>query len=213
MFGLFTKPAPSTISQILQDYERSLARVVLLCIAETPISLGVSKIVGILRGSKSSFIMERNLHRLSTYGVLPTFSKESIEAIIAALITQRFVEIKLVSEYENLPVLRITPKGKDFLSGKINQIEASFLDKLVDKTVIELDEDGERLFDALRQIRFKIANAKGVPAYMICSDATLRDMAKSKPLTPHALLAIHGVGSKFVENYGETFLNIIRKHA
>lgn len=211
MFGIFTRLPPSITHQILQDYERSLARVVLLCIAEARISLGVSKIVSILKGSKSFFITERNFHHLATYGVLATFSKEAIEAIIAALITERFLEIKMASEYENLPVLQLTPKGKEFLSGKIAQIGVSFLNKLADKEVIELDEEEEKLFNALRQLRFKIANAKGVPPYTICNDAILREIAKSKPNDLNTLLTISGIGPKFVQNYGEVFLKIIRQ--
>ncbi|MCS6825036.1 MAG: HRDC domain-containing protein [Caldilinea sp.] len=109
-------------------------------------------------------------------------------------------------------MLRVTSQGKDFLSGRTNQGEISFLDELADRFVVELGEDAERLFNVLKQIRFKIATAKGLPAYTICNDAILREMAKSKPLTPSSLLAICGVGPKFVQNYGEAFLTIIRRH-
>jgi ATP-dependent DNA helicase RecQ len=46
---------------------------------------------------------------------------------------------------------------------------------------------------------------------MVFSDATLRAMAGSRPVTEHELLAISGVGAKKLETYGEDFLDAIRE--
>ncbi len=198
----------SKSKQVLQDYERSLARVILLCIDETPLSLGMGKIIGILKGGKSTFFVDRNLHQLSTYGVLPSFSREYLEAVISVLLEQGLTAIEMVSEYENLPVLKLTQKGKDFLAGTLD-IEIPFVDKLADKSVIELNEQERVLFDALRQVRLKIAVAKGLPAYTICHDAILREMARMKPTSSEELLSMRGIGQKFVQNYGNFFLEAV----
>lgn len=206
------KPMNSLNEQVYQSYESSLARIVLLCISELPISLGVGKIIGILRGGKSSFFIDRNLHKLSTYGVLPTFSKDYLESVIGVLIERGLVEIEMVSVYENLPVLRYTEEGKKYLLKPIDYLDLPFVEKLADKQIIELDGLERILFEDLRRVRSRIAGQKDLPAYTICHDTTLREMAKTKPNTPEALISIHGVGQRFVENYGEFFLEVINEY-
>ncbi len=76
--------------EVIEAYELSLARIILLCISELPLSLGMGKVIGILKGSKSSFFIDRKLHKLSTYGILPTFSKEYLTTIIGVLVEQGF---------------------------------------------------------------------------------------------------------------------------
>lgn len=201
----------SQAQQIIQDYEQALARVILYSVSESPLSLGMSKTIGILKGAKSTFFIERNLHRLASYGVLPTFTKEYLQAVIGVLVECGLLEIEMVSECENLPTLKLTVKGREFLAKTAN-FEMPFVEKLADKEVIELNEQEQVLFEALRQIRLRIAVAKGLPAYTICHDTMLREMAKTKPITPEGLLTIRGIGEKFVQNYGEFFLESIKQN-
>jgi ATP-dependent DNA helicase RecQ len=49
----------------------------------------------------------------------------------------------------------------------------------------------------------------GVPPYVIFHDATLREMALTKPTNIHALGRISGVGARKLEAYGEDFLSVI----
>ena len=65
------------------------------------------------------------------------------------------------------------------------------------------------LYEALRDLRRGLAQARGVPAYVIFSDDTLRLMAAEKPDTAAALLEIKGVGEKKLEVWGEVFLERI----
>jgi len=61
-------------------------------------------------------------------------------------------------------------------------------------------------FERLRALRRKLANAEGVPAYIVFSDAVLRAMAELKPRSPAELLQVPGVGLVKLERYGEAFL-------
>lgn len=201
----------SQIQQIIRDLDRALAKTVLYCVSETPLPLGISKTIGILKGAKSTFFIEHNLHQLATYGILPTLTSEYLRAVIDALLERGLLTVEMVSRYENMPVLELTPKGQEFLSGKADA-DVSFVEKLSDKEIIQLTEEEEKLFEALRQLRFKVAVAKGLPAYTICHDTVLREMAKSKPTTPENLLAIRGIGEKFIQNYGDFFLEAIRPY-
>jgi len=69
------------------------------------------------------------------------------------------------------------------------------------------------LFDALRALRRTLAEERGVPPYLVFSDASLRDMARLKPRTREALLEVKGVGEWKSETFGERFLGVIRQHA
>ncbi|HNI65354.1 MAG TPA: HRDC domain-containing protein, partial [Pseudomonadales bacterium] len=67
----------------------------------------------------------------------------------------------------------------------------------------------QALFEALRAERRRLADAHGVPAYVIFHDATLAQMAAERPRTLADLAQINGVGAAKLERYGEAFLAVI----
>jgi DNA topoisomerase-3 len=66
-----------------------------------------------------------------------------------------------------------------------------------------------RLEETLRSWRLGEAKRRGVPAFRICTDATLKAMAERRPSTAAELLAIPGIGMKAVENYGATIYRLV----
>ena len=68
------------------------------------------------------------------------------------------------------------------------------------------------LFDALRELRSTLAGQQGVPAYVVFSDVTLRELARVRPSTLERLLAVKGVGQKKRDDYGQVFLERIAVH-
>jgi ATP-dependent DNA helicase RecQ len=66
------------------------------------------------------------------------------------------------------------------------------------------------LFQELRALRRRIAEARGVPAFLVFSDVALRQMAERRPRSELQLLAICGVGPKKLAQYGEPFLKLLR---
>ncbi len=66
------------------------------------------------------------------------------------------------------------------------------------------------LLEDLKALRRKLADAKGVPAYIVFSDATLIAMAVARPTSPAEMLDVNGVGPKKLETYGEAFLEVLR---
>ena len=74
-----------------------------------------------------------------------------------------------------------------------------------------LSDEGEALFQRLRELRKSIADQQSVPAYIVFSDKTLRAMAEGRPSTPAELLAVSGVGALKLERYGEAFLEVISR--
>jgi len=71
----------------------------------------------------------------------------------------------------------------------------------------EVDAD---VFDKLRALRRQLADKENVPAYIVFSDAVLREMARRVPRTERELLAISGVGPYKVQRYGAAFLQALR---
>ena len=65
------------------------------------------------------------------------------------------------------------------------------------------------LFQQLRVLRKELADAQGVPAYIVFSDQVLWDMVESRPSTPAELLDVSGVGPAKLERYGEAFLEAL----
>ena len=73
----------------------------------------------------------------------------------------------------------------------------------------DLSEADEKLLAALYALRKRLAAKQNVPAYMVFSDATLREMVQSKPLSMDEFLNITGVGEKKAARYGMAFLRAI----
>ncbi len=80
------------------------------------------------------------------------------------------------------------------------------------KAALGPSANGE-LLDLLKALRKFHAEKKGVPAYVVFSDATLIDMATRHPTTEAELLSVTGVGPKKLESYGESFLKLLREEA
>jgi ATP-dependent DNA helicase RecQ len=68
------------------------------------------------------------------------------------------------------------------------------------------------LFEALRDLRRRLSDERGVPAYVVFSDATLLEMTAAKPTNDAEFLAVSGVGPAKLERYGAQFLTVIRQH-
>jgi ATP-dependent DNA helicase RecQ len=67
------------------------------------------------------------------------------------------------------------------------------------------------LFDLLKALRRHLAEERGVPAYVVFSDATLLDMAKRHPTSDAEMLGVSGVGPRKLAQYGEAFLKVLRE--
>jgi ATP-dependent DNA helicase RecQ len=61
-------------------------------------------------------------------------------------------------------------------------------------------------FDRLRALRKRLADAEGVPAYIVFSDAVLKQMALRLPRSRGEMLLVSGIGPVKLERYGDVFL-------
>ena len=70
----------------------------------------------------------------------------------------------------------------------------------------------EVLFDKLRQLRRKIAEERGVPAFVILHDSALREIARRLPRSEAELAVVRNVGRKRAAELGEAILDVVRRH-
>ena len=69
----------------------------------------------------------------------------------------------------------------------------------------------EPLLEHLKEVRRRLAQTMSVPAYVIFTDRTLRDMSVKKPRTMDELLEVTGVGISKQRSYGKDFLKAVKE--
>jgi ATP-dependent DNA helicase RecQ len=83
----------------------------------------------------------------------------------------------------------------------------------VQQTRTPLPEDIDvGLWEALREKRRVLAEAQGVPPYVVFHDRTLKEMCARLPRDLGALSTISGIGERKLDKYGQAFLEVIGDH-
>ncbi|QQR88638.1 MAG: ATP-dependent DNA helicase RecQ [Myxococcales bacterium] len=172
---------------------------------------GLSAVADMLVGVKSSRQRELGLDQLSTYGLLKEHPKPWVMALLRRLITAGLTNLS-ASEF---PVPYLTERGvrvmKDQEPPKLLLPPEDAGQRRKNKkalsssssTDLTLSNADHILFEKLRATRLELARAKGVPAYIICHDRTLKDIATLRPTTLQELADAHGMGPARIENYGK----------
>lgn len=70
----------------------------------------------------------------------------------------------------------------------------------------------QTLVTELREWRNTTAKSRGVPAYVVISDATLRGVCHRKPATEQELVQVPGIGPVKVEQFGDDILGIVNNY-
>jgi len=189
------------------------ARKALSCVYRLDQGYGIKYVIDVLRGTRNERILAAGHDRLSTFGIGAHHGMQEWASLLRQLIHRGYLE----QDIARYSVLRLTPAARPLLRGEEKlelarpRIKAAAKRKPPRVTASGGPYD-ESLFDALRALRKSLADAQGVPPYIIFGDATLVEMARELPTNATALLAISGVGQKKLERYGEDFLAIIRAH-
>lgn len=192
-------------TKALENLETSLCLAILDAISQIPKNFGYSKTIGFLRGSKSDYIIRNKLHQNSYYGCFSMFSGEQLEKIIEYLYAQSLLEIQEVGNFHR-PVLSISSFGKRILDGiEIVPLKSGIFHKE------SLEINDVRLYDALREVRQRLAKKENIPSFFICPNYVLIAMANTKPVSIEHLKTIKGIGPSFIEKYANYFLELINK--
>ena len=70
----------------------------------------------------------------------------------------------------------------------------------------------EGLFEGLRTLRRRLADALDMPAFVVFSDVSLRTMATAYPIDEESFLRVPGVSDTKLEKYGTEFLAVISNY-
>lgn len=186
------------------------AQKIMSCIIRAGERFGMLTIIDILRGSNNEKIRNSHLDTLTTYGIMETVPKEYIRQVIEFLLVQSYIQ----ATTDGYQVLKIQPKAYAILRGQQSlhmhvlqqpdSIESSF-----NTSYVEIDEE---LFQQLKALRAKIAKVQSVPAFVIFTDAALRDMCIKLPQNLKSFLEVNGVGQTKADRYGERFIKLIQAY-
>jgi ATP-dependent DNA helicase RecQ len=181
---------------------------------------GVSRIVEILRGSRSKAMLAYGAEDCPTYGTCRARSKLAITGLVKDLIDSAYLHVE-GTEY---PTLDVTRKGQEVLQGistvLLEQAEEPHPDSSVKKPSREraasvvaprTSPADPQLFERLRQLRAELAEEEGVAAFVIFHNRTLKAIAGYKPVTPAALMEIPGIGALKAERYGRRVLEVVNE--
>ncbi len=102
--------------------------------------------------------------------------------------------------------------GEDFSEGNCNSCDVCLKLPEIKETVFEKVNFDNSLFEKLRVLRRKIADERNVPPFIIFGDVSLREMALHFPRDHDEFLRINGVGQKKLEDFGDSFLEVINGH-
>ncbi|MBT5570020.1 MAG: hypothetical protein HOJ90_02260 [Alphaproteobacteria bacterium] len=183
----------------------------LSAVARTGQMFGAAHIVDVLRGSSSEKILARGHDKLSVYGVGQDRPKNFWTAFIRQVVASGFLSI----DVEGYGGLHLTDKADAILTGErdfeYRDIPKTKTGSRKSRTVdIDMDDIDAELFAHLKALRRDLAQERKVPAYVVFSDATLRDMCLMKPVDKATLALVNGVGPKKLKDFGEIFLTAIR---
>jgi ATP-dependent DNA helicase RecQ len=170
-------------------------------------------IANIISGKVTSAIKSYKHHKLEYFGT----GEEKDEKYWNMVIRQALIARFLTKEIENYGLLKLTPKGLEFLENPTSFMLAE------DHDYAEPDDEenafgaktaavDEELFSILKDLRRKISKTKNVPPFVIFQDPSLEDMAIQYPISLDELQNISGVGAGKAQRYGKEFVEVIRKY-
>ena len=186
------------------------AQKALSCVFRVGQRFGVGHVVDVLRGAHTQRVLDLGHDRLSTYGIGAEKVAEAWNSLIRQLIHRGY----LVQDVAAYSVLKLTGAARPLLRGEEKlllakpRIRVKPLQKKGRVQVGDFDYDDD-LFELLRMRRKRIADAAGVPPYVIFADATLAEMAAKMPTDEEAMMAINGVGKHKLRRFGAEFIDEI----
>ncbi len=180
--------------------------------AKSGFGFGLNHVVDVLRGADTEAIRQRGHNELSTYGIGRELKRDAWQAIGRELLRLELIECAP----GKFATLSLTPTGREALRHR-TPITLTKPIEVVSKSreqkpragAIECDE---ALFERLRGLRRKLADERNVPAYVIFSDVSLREMARNYPTTATEFRRVPGVGEQKLKDFAEAFLSEIKNY-
>lgn len=207
-----------------------LVQKALSALVRTDQKIGFTMLVDVLRGNMTQEIVSRQYDRIKTFGVGHDVPARDWHDYLLQMLQLGLIEIA----YDENSHLKVTEAGWQVLYGKsVAQLSVIVRDEQFDrnskpkrrntvqavkvkdtsKVGDELLSENQDLFDALRDLRKKLADEQGFPPYIILSDKVLYLLCQIRPVTLDAFGLISGIGEYKKQKYGEAFIRLIRTFA
>ncbi|MDE1172525.1 MAG: DNA helicase RecQ [Parvibaculaceae bacterium] len=191
------------------------AGLVIDAVAATGERYGAAHIIDILLGHHSEKIIAAGHDKLPMFGAGIAHKKDPWRAIIRQLVSSGFMEIDI----GGFGGLRLTGKSALITSGESEFRYRPPVAKPQRKEGRERSGSDEpdftssqaALFATLKRLRLTLAQARGVPPYVIFSDKSLADMARHRPVSRAEFAEMHGVGQAKLKDLGDIFIKTIKE--
>jgi len=181
------------------------AQKVLSCVARSGEKFGIAHIVDVLLGADTDAVRRWRHTGLSTYGILKATGKKELTNLIYQLVDAGVLE----RTSGDRPVLRLNDTSWAVMRGQTTvRLRQPKTTRVAKTRFDESSWDGvdHGLFESLRAVRREVADERGVPPFVIFSDATLRDLARLRPSSHARLLGVRGIGERKLADLGGRFL-------
>ena len=172
-------------------------------------SVGLNHVVEVLTGADTEKVRKWGHEQLSTYGIGKEHGRPEWGAIGRELVRLGYVK----QDAAKFNVLELTTEGRGVLKERkpVQLTKPMKVPERHEHAIGEITCD-EALFERLRGLRKRLADERGVPPYIIFSDVSLRQMARSYPSNDREFTRISGVGERKLAEFGKTFMGEIANY-
>ncbi len=182
-------------------------RKALSAILRTGENFGAGHLIDILRGVATDKVRTRGHDSLPTFAVGRDMAKGAWEAVFRQMMGRDLIR----PDPERHGALRMTDAAVPVLRGEatihLRQESLKSTDRPAVRALVA--EEDAPLLSALKAKRRALAEAAGMPAYIVFTDRTLIEMAERRPMSMDEMAGISGVGARKLESYGAEFLAVI----
>jgi ATP-dependent DNA helicase RecQ len=182
-------------------------------IMRTEEKIGINLLIDLLRGSHRKELIELKYNQLKTFAVGKDLSFTQWQQYLLQMLNRGLFDIA----YDEGYALKVSPFGKEVLLGhkKVDLVHLEVVKpyepaKKKNTPLEVVQESNNSLFDYLRGVRRQFSEKENVPAYIVLSDATLKELASQKPVSISDLIHIDGFGEYKIKKYGNTFVKEIK---
>lgn len=197
------------------------AKLVLDAVLSTGNRFGTAHIVNVLRGQTGDKITQLGHDKLDCFGTGSGRATAEWQGFIRQMVAARLLEID-VSGFGGLQAAGPRDEVNDRAAAfryrpdrLARPVKSTKTARRLNRDALQgiLDEQGQELLSRLKQLRLRIAQDRKSPAYVVFSDKSLIDMAHSRPKTLDDFSRVFGVGTSKLEEFGQIFLDEIRRAA
>ena len=189
------------------------ARMALSCVYRTGERFGAGYLITVLQGRDDARVRSNGHHEVSTFGIGADIDESTWKAVLRQLVARGELA---TTDHDGL---RLTDRSAPLMRGEgtlhvgrrrlgaagTTSTRSRGRDGSV-RPADTLDGAQRASFERLRELRRRLAQEQGVPAYVVLDDAALAAMARDVPRDEAGLLAVPGIGRVKLERYGATFL-------